>query len=271
MRLLKIILICFPVVFAGFVSCTKTTTIHQFETDTVVIKQHLTLNDTFYNLTNDITAWYSFNLGSLYDSSGWNNNISVCTATPTADRFGRPGNAYHFDGTQFMNVNAHSSVMGSRYITVVAIIKFNDFYKGAGFDNTILLNNRYDTVSNAYGIIVHPRSYDPSAPLDTSKEIFVARYGNARIADSSTFVHINTWYVVAFTYDGSLLKLYVNGELRNSRAVTTTLDYNGYMCFIGGFPPPSLPFSFNGVIDEVREYSKALSGDYIRQFNKLTQ
>ena len=34
---------------------------------------------------------------------------------------------------------------------------------------------------------------------------------------------------------------------------------------------PKIRSQFSGVIDEIRVYDKALTEDYIRQFNKLTQ
>ena len=273
MHLKRRFILSFPIILillTFFISCTKTTTVHESETDTVVIRQHVTLNDTFYNLTNSLAAWLPFTNGSLYDLTSWHNNVVRCTATPTSDRFGRPNNAFLFDGTNYMET-WWSETLTWRYITLMAIVKFNDFNKGDGFDNTIVLSNSFDTASNAYGIIVHPQSYAPAAKPDTSKEMFIARFGDVRVADSSTFVHTGIWYVVTLTYDGSFLKLYINGELRNSREATTTLAYTGLGLNMGTCFSSYRPSPFAGVIDEIRVYDKALTVDYIRQFNKLTQ
>ena len=229
MYLINRFLFLFPILLIFFSSCTKTTTVHETDTDTVVINQHVTLNDTFYNLTNGLAAWLPFTNGSLQDVTSWHNNVINCSATPTRDRFDNSNNAFLFNGTNYMETR-WSETLTWRYITLMAIVKFNDFNKGDGFDNLIVLSNRYDTVPNAYGIIVRPQSYDPAAKLDTSKEMFVARFGDIQVADSSMNVHTGIWYIVALTYDGSFLKLYVNGQLRNSRARqphlhTQDLDY----------------------------------------------
>jgi hypothetical protein len=270
MRLINCFLFFFLAMLIVFSSCTKTTTVHESETDTVVIRQHVTINDTFYNLTNGIAAWLPFTDGSLHDKTSWNNDIVNCTATPTTDRFGNPNNAYLFDGTNYME-SRWSETLTWRYLTLMVVVKFKDFNKGDGFDNTIVLSNRYDTAANAYGILVHPQSYNPAAPLDTTKEMFVARFGDIRVADSSTLVHTGVWYIVALTYDGSFLKLYINGELRNSKAAITSLMYTGFGLYMGECLSPYKPSPFAGVIDEIRVYDKALTADYIRQFNKLTQ
>jgi len=80
---------------------------------------------------------------------------------------------------------------------------------------------------------------------------------------------LNTWYHVAFTYkDGngtsnSLLTLYINGvAVTNSSSRTTRGPIkasSGEPLYIGWYD------YFNGMIDEVRIYSKCLSGEQISQ------
>jgi hypothetical protein len=76
---------------------------------------------------------------------------------------------------------------------------------------------------------------------------------------SSTTVPLNTWSHVAMTYDGSMLRLYINGADAGSRAATGTLA------------PPWLEAgalggdsAFAGTIDELRFYRRALSQTEIR-------
>ena len=49
------------------------------------------------DLTNGLRAYYPFS-GNAQDASGNNNNPVFNNATLTADRFGKPGSAYHFNG-----------------------------------------------------------------------------------------------------------------------------------------------------------------------------
>ncbi|HEY7019302.1 MAG TPA: LamG domain-containing protein, partial [Gaiellaceae bacterium] len=76
-------------------------------------------------------------------------------------------------------------------------------------------------------------------------------------APGSAAVPLNTWTHLASTYDGSTLKLYVNGVLAGSKAVTGSLAATTNPLRIGGNTIWSEWFS--GQIDEVRLYKRALT------------
>ncbi len=77
--------------------------------------------------------------------------------------------------------------------------------------------------------------------------------------DGSTTVQLNTWTHLAMTYDGSTLKLYVNGELDGSLSVTGAIITTTQPIRIGGGAPiGQSPFFFTGRIDEVEIFSRAL-------------
>jgi len=65
------------------------------------------------------------------------------------------------------------------------------------------------------------------------------------------------WYLIAMTYDGEKMKLYVNGQLKNQKVVSGNLKINSRAFSIGS-DNGSQKF-FNGGIDDVRIYGKALS------------
>lgn len=67
----------------------------------------------------------------------------------------------------------------------------------------------------------------------------------------------NEWYFVTMTYDGDRLKLYVNGQLKNSRTVGLPLHVNTRPFSIGS--DNAAQKFFNGLIDDVKLYGSALS------------
>jgi hypothetical protein len=69
---------------------------------------------------------------------------------------------------------------------------------------------------------------------------------------------LNTWTHLALVYDGSILKLYKDGVLAASLATSGNLVANFKEINIGRFPTDALQ-RFNGIIDEVRIYNRALS------------
>jgi chitodextrinase len=68
---------------------------------------------------------------------------------------------------------------------------------------------------------------------------------------------VNTWTHVALSYDGATLRLYVNGNQVASKAQTGAIEANNNPLWIGGNQPYGE--YFNGLIDDVRVYNRALS------------
>ncbi len=82
--------------------------------------------------------------------------------------------------------------------------------------------------------------------------------------DGTNSVALNTWYHTAMTYDGSYLKLYVNGVFDSSISApggivvtTNTLRIGG--SYAGGWGN----YKFGGIIDEATVYNRALSATEI--------
>ena len=67
----------------------------------------------------------------------------------------------------------------------------------------------------------------------------------------------NTWSHLAATYDGSMLRLYLNGALVSSQARTGTITTTSNPLQIGA--DSIYGQFFQGVIDEVRVYNRALT------------
>jgi hypothetical protein len=67
---------------------------------------------------------------------------------------------------------------------------------------------------------------------------------------------LNTWVFLAGTYDGATMKLYVNGTLVASKSQTGNITTTKDPVHIGGDWDNEM---FNGVVDNVRVYNRALS------------
>jgi len=75
---------------------------------------------------------------------------------------------------------------------------------------------------------------------------------------SSTTISANEWYHIAGAYDGSNLKIYINGILDNSDASTGSID-NDDVSFTIGAREAGMDRFLNGKIGQVAVWSKALS------------
>ncbi|WP_288376330.1 endo-beta-N-acetylglucosaminidase H [uncultured Chryseobacterium sp.] len=101
------------------------------------------------------------------------------------------------------------------------------------------------------------------AGLANNKLQFVVSINNVqqKLA-SATALNTNTWYHVAATYDGSNMKIYINGILDATKAQTGSVNSTG--AFNVGYLY-NTSRNFNGKIDEVRVWKRALSQTEISQ------
>lgn len=78
------------------------------------------------------------------------------------------------------------------------------------------------------------------------------------------------WWHVVMTHDGTNDKIYVNGQLANSKPASGKLNTTGRMLGMGGNPIEGGQY-FNGALDELKIYNKALTDGEVEQlFNAGT-
>lgn len=108
-------------------------------------------------------------------------------------------------------------------------------------------------------------------PTDGSYFLYRSGYSAAPVAGVFTTAEqellgtggppLNAWTHLAFTYDGATEKLYVNGALVTSRAQTGAISTSNGVLHIGG--DSVWGEHFQGLIDEVRIYNRALTASEI--------
>ncbi|PYQ77748.1 MAG: hypothetical protein DMG01_13865 [Acidobacteria bacterium] len=195
-----------------------------------------------------LVAAYGFNEGVgvlTLDSSGQANTGTIAGATWTTN--GRFGSGLSFNGTNaWVTIDDSPSLDLTTGMTVEAWVNPSS----ATGSRTVLLKEAPGGL--AYALYSAVSGLRPVGYVHTKKDAS---------ATGTTAVPVNTWTHLAFTFDGTTLKLYMNGALvrtsningSNSGAITTSagaLRIGGNAVF-GEY--------FRGIIDEVRLYNRPLT------------
>lgn len=103
------------------------------------------------------------------------------------------------------------------------------------------------------------------------KNLGVSVNNSVYISDYNFTLKDNTWQFIAFTYDGTTIKAYVNGQLAGSTLAPGVIDYgtssNIGPYLVGGTPDVSTlsldKQVFGGYIDDIRVENTVRSADYL--------
>ncbi|MBN4081704.1 DUF1573 domain-containing protein, partial [bacterium AH-315-C07] len=88
-----------------------------------------------------------------------------------------------------------------------------------------------------------------------------------RAVNSSASIGINEWHHIAGTFDGTTLKIYVDGILMNSSSFTGVIGTpSTYNLYLGGMGYWASNYNVNGILDEIRIWNIARSESEIRSF-----
>lgn len=88
--------------------------------------------------------------------------------------------------------------------------------------------------------------------------------GGNYIGADTRGITVGNWYHIACTYDGTSASIYVDGELQNSVSMSGLLRVSTQHILIGANPTSPPSSFFNGSIDDIRIWNRALSASEIQ-------
>jgi fibronectin type 3 domain-containing protein len=195
-----------------------------------------------------LVAAYGFDEGagtSTADQSG-NGNTGTLSSTLWSTN-GKFGNALSFANGARVNVNDSTSLHLSSGMTMEAWVKPVTL----GDWNTVVFKERPGFYAAA--LYANTDTNKPSANVFTTVDHDLR--GTSQLP-------LNAWTHLAATYNGSTLALYANGNQVASAAATGAIGSSTSPLRIGA--NTVWGEAFNGLIDEVRVYNRALSGAEIQ-------
>jgi hypothetical protein len=198
-----------------------------------------------------LIAAYGFNAGSgtsTADATGTGHTGTL--SGPTWTTAGKNGNALSFDG-----VNDYVSVADANDLDLTTGMTLEAWVRPAALANwNTVLMKQGSASTLAYTLYANDGSPWPAVTV---------RIGtNDQSATGASQLPLNTWTHLAGTYDGTALRLYVNGVQVGSRPQTGSMLTSTLSLRIGG--NAVWGEYFKGVIDDVRIYNRALTAAEIQ-------
>ena len=209
------------------------------------------------SLATGLVGYWPF-CGNANDASGNSNNGTVNGATLTTDRFGNANSAYSLNNLNDLitisNVNPALSNFEKTISTWIklpsqfnysslALVKHGTAYS-TGFDVAIDQNNV------AYG-------------NNNYAVVFLA--GTASISFLSNQSELGSWCNLVSTYNGSEIKIYLNGILKASQLYSGSLNCNNGVVYFGLWDNPSAPNFTARQLDDIGIWNRALTTTEIQQ------
>jgi len=194
---------------------------------------------------------------TIRDYSPYGNTGTIYGATFATDRHGQSNSAMSFDGVNdYINCGSGNSLqMGTESITISMWIKINSwptdhygelFYGGATGG------------VHGYGMMLH---------TSVVGRVYLEVYGSLngrQIVNAYNSVDVGRWTHIVATFNGvdNYIKFHKNGvEILNSPILDPGTVTNPHSFIIGRYY--SDIYQFNGLIDDVRIYNRALSAEEI--------
>ena len=178
-------------------------------------------------------------------------NPDASPATTSMWSEGKYGCGISFDGVDdYVSVGNGASLNSAK--TISAWIKTNSH----DTSQSIFQKKQSDTGGQYYN-------------LSISSADNIAFYVNGAIAGNGIYssadsIVIGSWHHVVGTYDGSVLKLYIDGVSAATNVNLVAGDYSNSDSAFIGVHPNLVAQKFNGLIDDVRIYNYALTATQVK-------
>ena len=209
----------------------------------------------------NLMGWWKLDetSGNIVTDSSGNGNHGFVIGSPTSVE-GVIGRALRLDGQDdYIDCGGNPSLNITGQVTVAAWIKLS----ALGLDQQVAGN-----IGSQGGYLLNMYFNNKIDFLILSSG---GVYALNRDVAGGTVMATDVWYHVAGVYSqGDYIKTYVDGALDRESAPKTVLAPSTKTFKIGRYPPQSILF-WNGVLDDVRVYNRALSAADIEEIAMIGQ
>ena len=213
-------------------------------------------------VTNGLVAYWNFDENSgnaVHDASGNQINGVLQGASWAPGKF---GSALNFNGNDnsvgFPDSSSFDSVYTTNQFTVAAWInqkdrQWNDWTK----HQFIFMKGSSDTAPGMFELFYVAQADKPEYGFTAHFDSTDQPYGTGLWVDATNYP-CGQWVHLSGVYDGQTMYLYIDGVLADSQTIGKKIQSNNGPMRIGMFGGGG-GYPFNGLIDDVRVYNRALS------------
>jgi hypothetical protein len=229
-------------------------------------------DDTFvggHQTSTDVVGYWNFDEASgvlTGDSSGYDNIGTLSTGPTWVD--GKYGKALSFDGiNDYVEVPDSDSLDITNEITIEAWINFNPLKVGQRYTIVGKHYTAYELTLSQYNPQTRGRTLqffkgDPNYDPNDLEPSGGRSYDGFHLERLDDVLLPNMWNHIAVTWRGVTVRFYINGNIYSPTSidwepVAETTNTNAYPLRIG--TRYALTLNFNGTIDEVKFYNRALT------------
>ncbi len=218
-----------------------------------------------------LVAYYPFN-DNTYDMSGNVNHGTRYGLTDAEDRFGNPEKALYFDGgDDFIKVPSSQSLQLNRACTIAGWVKIDEGinYNVYGYRHILSKGATHGGLYEDYSVALTNPTYPDYNNPEGGLQWAAAHSSYARTDES---IPEASWHHIAttFDYDEQEIKLYIDGQIQSAYYYPLPwqlLRASDHPLYIGIRYESALNYrgQFQGIMDELRIYNKALSETEINE------
>jgi len=205
-------------------------------------------------VTEGLVSYWTFDKADIDGDTAkdvWGKNDGTIMGPKIVE--GKIGEALEFDGSDdSVDCGNDKSLDITDEMTHEAWVKLNSFQTIGG---NCRITNKGISDTEVYTFLIDVGDGTPTF------YIYVAGQSHGVQGEP---LSLNKWYYLVGTYDGDNLKIYIDGELSNTLAQSGEIDTSAGSLAIGSRPEGGARV-VNGIIDEVRIYSRALTEEEVKQ------
>jgi hypothetical protein len=202
----------------------------------------------FVAVSENIIAHYPFT-GNANDVSGHNLHGTANGAVLTADQDGIPQSAYFFNGG-----SQHILVPNNTQLNFQDGITVSCWFKASALPEKETFILSHGSWQNRWKMSITPERY---------LRWTVNSLNGVSDLDADVLLQPDQFYHAVATYDGAVLALYLDGQLRTYKALTGKIRTTSVAFLMGQMLPGQPEYNFKGVIDDVKIFDDALPPDAV--------